>query len=162
MTLSDLLRPPRPLMTRKGSWVQVPHGPQVLSKLQHYPWSEVGLKKNPKVFSPSWNGIKNFGCARGHRCLPRNQARVGVGERTCRRSFWNSALALTGARSVGSALGVNRTDGRVERHYAWLLVGRPPTFVRVRSGRGGLTCEPGTKRSFWEPLIWRTQALISP
>ena len=32
---------------------------------------------------------------------------------------------------------------------------RRRTFARVRSGRGGLTCEPGTVRSFREPSIWR-------
>jgi hypothetical protein len=42
-----------------------------------------------------------------------------------------------------------------------LLGGQLRTFVRVRSGRGGLTCERGTMRSFWEPLVWRTRALIS-
>jgi len=43
-----------------------------------------------------------------------------------------------------------------------VLEGRRRTFERVRSGRGGLTCEPGTVRSFREPLsIWRTWGLIS-
>jgi hypothetical protein len=45
--------------------------PRVLSELQHSPWSEVGLKENPKVFSRWRNAIKTLGRARD-RCLPSN------------------------------------------------------------------------------------------
>lgn len=58
-------------LASRGSWVRVPSSPRVLSQLQHLPWSKVGLKKNPKVFSPRWNAINTLRRARD-RCLPRN------------------------------------------------------------------------------------------
>ena len=43
----------------------------------------------------------------------------------------------------------------------WLLgAGHLRALVRVRSGRGGPTCEPGTVRSFRKPSIWHVRALI--
>jgi hypothetical protein len=70
---------------------------------------------------------------------------------------------VAAAPNAGSLCDVNRVGGRVGRHYAWLRVGGPASdfCARVRSGRGGLTREPGTMRSFREPSIWRIWAPIS-
>ena len=55
-------------------------------------------------------------------------------------SFFARAPDNAGSACVGSRVG-----GRVGRHYAWLRIGMPASdfCARVRSGRGGLTCEPG-------------------
>jgi hypothetical protein len=58
---------------------------------------------------------------------------------------------------VRRALGAGRTVALSVIMRGCVLGGRRRTFARVRSGRGGLTCEPGTVRSFREPSIWRTR-----
>jgi hypothetical protein len=53
--------------------------------MQHLPWSEVGLKENPKVFSPRWHALKTFGSAR-NRCFARNEGLVlDEGQQPCAR-----------------------------------------------------------------------------
>lgn len=49
--------------------------------------------------------------------------------------------------------------GVIMRGY--VMGGQRRTIAHVRSGPGGLTCEPGTTRSFREPLIWLTRVPIS-
>jgi hypothetical protein len=76
---------------------------------------------------------------------------------------WPSLSQRPRAEQIaGSACAGSRKDGRVERHYAWLLVGRPASDFCARSVRPGRSdLRTRDHAELWEPLIWRTRALIS-